>query len=282
MNFISHFFTAASTPVEVLVSATVLYLLVLIVRRIFTHPSHPLSKAQYFFGFCLSVYGVLLGRITGVLLFWEWQYRQTANYNFVIFANTTTTQLLLNILLFIPLGLLIPLAFSGPKWNFIKIFFISFLTASLIEVTQLFLVGRVFDINDLLANTSGGIIGYLLFQVFHSFFQKGSRNSSPQNWLSILVNLIAALWYLPLRRTSMGDLIFANLHLPVWSENTANHYALNSVHYTLFPALLLAIFSLFLAWSGKKDSLRKVALTFSIGNFLAVLALFYLQYKGYL
>lgn len=71
-------------------------------------------------------------------------------------------QFLLNILMFLPLGFLIPIIFKHHQTNFWGILSISFILSSMTELTQ-FLTGRSVDIDDLIANSIGGLLGFALF-----------------------------------------------------------------------------------------------------------------------
>ena len=75
--------------------------------------------------------------------------------------------LYLNIALFIPIGLLIPLFFDKSR----KLYIVCVLGISIsltIEILQLALCVGVFDIDDLLNNTIGTIIGYLIATIINS------------------------------------------------------------------------------------------------------------------
>jgi glycopeptide antibiotics resistance protein len=69
-----------------------------------------------------------------------------------------------NIILFIPLGFLVPLVYINSQ-RFYKTFLIIFLSVLLIESFQLFTMLGVFDIDDIILNCTGGIIGYFLFYI---------------------------------------------------------------------------------------------------------------------
>ena len=75
-----------------------------------------------------------------------------------------------NILMFAPLGFLIPLLFPNYR-SFKKTVLVGFLTSLLIECTQLFLI-RGTDIDDLLLNTLGAMLGYLVYIVFKKLISK--------------------------------------------------------------------------------------------------------------
>ena len=76
----------------------------------------------------------------------------------------------LNILLFVPFGFLLPFIWSDTAG--LKYTVLSGLSLSLlIEISQLFNNRRT-DIDDLLLNTLGTLIGYLLFRIFTHITQK--------------------------------------------------------------------------------------------------------------
>jgi len=67
-----------------------------------------------------------------------------------------------NIIGFIPLGILLPLAWPfAKKWW--RLLLLVFFTSLAFELTQLYTGIGVFDVDDLLLNTFGGIIGYLFY-----------------------------------------------------------------------------------------------------------------------
>ena len=72
-----------------------------------------------------------------------------------IFANT---------LLFLPLGLLTPLLWEKYD-SFYKILTLGLISTCLIEFIQIF-IGRSTDIDDVILNTIGVIIGYTIFKLF--------------------------------------------------------------------------------------------------------------------
>jgi glycopeptide antibiotics resistance protein len=67
-----------------------------------------------------------------------------------------------NIIGFIPLGILLPIVFSVLT-NAWKVSFVVLGISLLFEATQLFTGVGVFDVDDLILNTTGGLIGYLLY-----------------------------------------------------------------------------------------------------------------------
>ena len=72
-----------------------------------------------------------------------------------------------NVLMFLPLGLLLPTIDRRVSWR--NMVFVFFGCSLLIEVVQP-VVGRSFDVDDLIYNTLGGILGFLLFALGQRIF----------------------------------------------------------------------------------------------------------------
>ncbi|WLR42658.1 VanZ family protein [Bacillus carboniphilus] len=82
-----------------------------------------------------------------------------------------------NIILFIPLGFLIPLRFKMFKLWKTAIF--GFLVSLLVETIQLLFTGRSFDVDDLILNTFGAIAGFTCFNLlFLSLTKVKQRKTS--------------------------------------------------------------------------------------------------------
>ena len=66
--------------------------------------------------------------------------------------------------MFVPFGFFVSYFLKLEKVYSITL--ITLLTSFTIEITQL-VIGRVFDVDDLLLNLIGGIVGYLLYELIH-------------------------------------------------------------------------------------------------------------------
>ena len=96
-------------------------------------------------------------------------YRIALNGNEVFF-----TQLLGNVLMFIPLGILMPVCFEKVR-GFIRILILSFFCSLFIETTQLFTHTGLFELVDLINNTLGGCIGYLIFEISYGIIRLNKK-----------------------------------------------------------------------------------------------------------
>ncbi|MED4569052.1 VanZ family protein [Brevibacillus agri] len=75
-----------------------------------------------------------------------------------------------NIVAFMPFGLMLPLLFAKKAGSVGKVAWLSFLFSLGLETTQLVLSCGTFDVDDLLLNTVGGILGYGVYLVLWFVF----------------------------------------------------------------------------------------------------------------
>lgn len=127
-----------------------------------------------------------------------------SNANFIPFKEITRydfgsslfyRNILGNLLLFIPFGI-----FSS---HYVKInksyivIILSFIASLSIELTQL-LIGRVFDVDDIILNVMGGLIGYIIYKIFKKFennLPNIFRNDLVRNIVSIIITG-GLIWFL--------------------------------------------------------------------------------------
>ena len=102
--------------------------------------------------------------------FWNFiKFRELKGNIFLVpFCVTELTSHILNVVMFIPLGFLVPFLWSNYR-KMHKVAFVGFLMSLSIEVCQLFCY-RISDVNDLITNTLGSIIGFVIWKAFHSIF----------------------------------------------------------------------------------------------------------------
>lgn len=80
------------------------------------------------------------------------------------------TNLAGNILVFSPVGILVPI-FMERRVGLLYIGGASFLLSFFIETVQLTFKIGVFDVDDLILNTLGGVIGYLVYRIGKHFYR---------------------------------------------------------------------------------------------------------------
>lgn len=80
-----------------------------------------------------------------------------------------------NVLAFAPFGFLLP-ALSEKYRNFITTTFLSLFFSLCIETTQLLLKVGIFDVDDILMNTIGGMLGYIAYAILHGIIRHFQQN----------------------------------------------------------------------------------------------------------
>jgi glycopeptide antibiotics resistance protein len=78
-----------------------------------------------------------------------------------------------NIIALVPLGLLMPFVFSNMNWK--KTILLAIITGILIETTQVIMHIGIFDIDDVLLNGVGVIIGFWMYTIYAKFSEKVKR-----------------------------------------------------------------------------------------------------------
>ena len=131
--------------------------------------AHRLAVAL--FGICLFSILWICGVGTFADLWRGTSLRTMLNINLVPFdAHLNWTTWALNVVLFVPLGLLLPCCWEGfDRIGHAALF--GFLFSLAIELSQL-LNFRVTDIDDLIANTLGAVVGCLIFLALRAVFPR--------------------------------------------------------------------------------------------------------------
>ena len=84
-----------------------------------------------------------------------------------------------NVAVFIPLGFALPVLFERIR-SFLQVLILSFSISLLAETMQLVLKVGCFDVDDLLLNTMGGCIGYLIYTIFRRFIRKRGKDGKEE------------------------------------------------------------------------------------------------------
>ncbi len=113
-------------------------------------------------------------------------------YNFVPFESLGIG-FVLNIVMFMPFGFLLSLIWKEYR-NIKKIVVTGAVFSLLIELTQIFNF-RATDVDDLLTNTCGTCIGYLLWRIFTKMFGERLHAAEKGRW--------EAVWYILLAMAGM-------------------------------------------------------------------------------
>ena len=81
--------------------------------------------------------------------------------------------LLGNIVVLVPLGFLLATMYQRLKWN--RALLVSLFTGVVLELLQVIFRSGIFDIDDIILNSLGVVIGYLLFVFLYEVFKKNYK-----------------------------------------------------------------------------------------------------------
>lgn len=172
----SHLYSAIIMLPASLLAASLVYLPIFFVRRkrnpVFVFARH---AADYIFlGCCAMLSQVVFGwgsvspdpgkhfiNLSLFKAFWE----AAISGNEIV-----SSQILLNILMFIPLGFLLPVVFPKRLNSYLSVSFVILAVTVMIEAMQYF-IGRVADIDDVITNFSGGLCGFSLYVLLYIRFK---------------------------------------------------------------------------------------------------------------
>jgi glycopeptide antibiotics resistance protein len=135
-----------------------------------------------------------------------------------LFTWRSWLNLLLNVALFLPLGVLLPLLFR-PMERWYIMLGTAFGTSLFIELVQFATNLGTFDVDDLAANTLGGMLGFCLVQLVRSLIRgRGTVKTGQFSLLPLLSLLTVAGTLLVYQLQPYGNLSIA----PAYRVNTSN------------------------------------------------------------
>ena len=137
----------------------------------------------------IVLFGIYLIALFWILLFKlgvQLSYMGNRSVNLIPFSDgkIDVSEIILNVVIYVPLGIYAGILFKrrtlGTK------LFLFFSTSSMFEVLQFIFRVGAFDVTDIIANTSGGIIGVMIFKAIEKLF----KNSVTAHKF---INIIAAI-----------------------------------------------------------------------------------------
>ncbi|GIO32107.1 MULTISPECIES: VanZ family protein [Paenibacillus] len=87
-----------------------------------------------------------------------------------------------NIAAFMPLGFLLPLVCGIRSMSPLKVILISFGVSLALESLQLALFIGTFDVDDIIMNTAGGVLGYAVYLVLYFILKHGAQGNANQRY----------------------------------------------------------------------------------------------------
>lgn len=133
------------------------------------------TTSHYLWVFVMMIYVYLVFSVTGIGSIWEMISKggliatlQQANISFIPFQSDGIFTYVMNIIMLIPLGFLLPYIWKNFR-NPIKVGLTGLVFSILIEFSQL-PTNRLVDIDDLMMNVLGSIFGFVVWKVIGRHF----------------------------------------------------------------------------------------------------------------
>ena len=146
----------------------------IIYEIILTRKGRKTSKVHLWWTFIFVLYLYLCIDVAGIGTVWQIGTHKTIlrmdEINLIPFSSDGVLTYLLNVIMFMPLGFLLPLLWKNKRQT-LKVVGLSFLFSFLIEFCQLFNL-RATDVDDLIMNTLGGVLGFLIWKMWTKLCQK--------------------------------------------------------------------------------------------------------------
>ena len=137
---------------------------------------------------------------------------------------------------------------------------------------------KIGDIDDIIFNTLGFLIGYILENLLQKILLKKQLGFGTEALVLVMINGFLSIPFYE-KTVSIGDMILDSLNLNSWSGNSGYILSYNGIHYTMIPCIILAVISWAIAHRHPKDYGAKTAKIISIfmivcfiGNFIQILS----------
>ena len=153
---------------------------------------HSIKKTFLYFVFATYLAAVYLFVGMPTLQFMRFDLSLTLTPFLPMIADFKNT--ILNIILFIPLGIMLP--FLWKKYNSLRATLIfGFCMSLAIELLQI-LTYRATDINDLIANAVGAVLGYFVFRTISCVFPSVTKFARKKNDIAIVMLSVFMVMFL--------------------------------------------------------------------------------------
>lgn len=188
--------------VDMLPAALILIPVFWVLNRIYFRNARK-SISYYLFACYLAVVYVLVGlpNITYI--------RAELNLNLIPFAGMLDDwkNSILNVLLFVPLGVILPLFWCKFRKPMDTVY-VGFAMSLMIELLQI-LTYRATDINDLITNTLGAYLGYLCASAVLKKYHPAGEGNTRELGVVLVAVMLSMFFAYPFASSALWDLIFS-------------------------------------------------------------------------
>ena len=153
---------------------------------------HNVKKTTLYYIFATYLAAVYLFVGMPTLQFMRFELSLTLTPFLPMIADFKNT--ILNIILFVPLGIMLP--FLWKKYNTLRETLIFAFSMSLVIELMQILTCRATDINDLIANIIGAVLGYFVFRAISCMFPSIPKLATRKNDMAVvMVSVFAVMFF---------------------------------------------------------------------------------------
>lgn len=255
----NYIFQGASKLSMAILSCSALYILLLSFvmsgkkREIFAEKKYFIRE---FITVCYVISVLLVTGIIGSHLTFQ---SGGLNFKLTPFTDGLTLMLLLNVVMFIPLGCILP---SYDIKSMKNILLISLAISVVIELVQTLFIGRVADIDDVVANTAGGCIGYGLYILADRFSVKSEKQMFGKGSIAFFLGGYVFVLFFKFKTISIVEMLCVRFDLISWQD-------IGQIQgFVTLTGIILEAAILFAALKYRKDRYGHAAIVFVIGAVL--------------
>lgn len=182
---------------SILTSFIIISVLNVFLKKNSTDYKKKISWQHYFFGYLFMLYLIIaLKEVVGFPSLGQWQRLADLNkpifnpeINPIPFKDGLEISAILNIIFFMPFGFLLPTLWRKFR-SLCPTLLYGIVFSLIIELGQLFIQYRASDINDLIMNTLGAVLGWAIFSIMRIPFRKlADKTAAPTYNTTTIVKL---------------------------------------------------------------------------------------------
>lgn len=234
-------------------------------------------QTTMYYVFIIYVFTVLaITRVIGSVM-WKPSIGSFVGFSFL---ELFSMEKLLNVMLFVPLGVFFPYFIKQKKWYLYVL--MGAISSGLIECIQCFFVGRLADITDIVTNTLGCALGVAIFFCTRWLYRKfGKKKNIGIGSLSIGLNIVLLIlsWPILMGKVCFGDILISKLldYRLTWSVCNIHYMEFSGIHYTILYLFVGEIISFYLGYKNTEDLFAKAGKITAIIVMVYMLVLFSIQ-----
>ena len=165
-------------------------------------------------------------------------------FNFIPFANEEGKLILLNYLMFIPFGILLPIVFRQYRITIKKVLLITLIVVIVIEVLQTLFFSRLADIDDVIANTAGSITGYGFYSIVCALDVTNRIINNRKLSIAIILLVASAILCIEIKHICIGDIFLMQLGISPWIGMSPHILSASGFHITEIIGIFLSSIAL--------------------------------------